>query len=229
MSILEQLLAPMTLSDFSTTHLSREPYAAPEKASFLRNCLSWNTLNEILYTGHKNCWLPLQGKLPIEEELCTGQLTFSQARKGFESGRTVLVRHAEQAHPLFAAVARDFYRLFNEPVDVQLYCTPSGQEGFDWHYDYEDVFVIQSDGEKEFRLRKNTVNPGALIQKPSQLEDLQKETNRAELRCYLKPGDWLYIPAGYWHKALALTDSYHISVGVLRGKEKRPSVGSLHL
>ncbi|KHD87356.1 MAG: hypothetical protein OM95_14730 [Bdellovibrio sp. ArHS] len=218
MSILEQLLAPMTLSDFSTNHLYREPYAAPEKAAFLRKSLSWNTLDEILFTGHKNCWLPRQGQLPTDENLNTGQLTFSQARKGFIEGRTVLVRHAEQAHPVFAAIARDFYRLFKAPIDVQLYCTPEGQEGFDWHYDYEDVFVIQSHGEKEFRLRKNSVNPGASLRKESQAEDLRKETNRAEIRCYLKPGDWLYIPAGYWHKALALTDSYHISVGVLRGK-----------
>ena len=37
-------------------------------------------------------------------------------------------------------------RDFAAPVDVHLYCTPAGQPGFGWHYDAEDVFVLQTAG-----------------------------------------------------------------------------------
>ena len=49
---------------------------------------------------------------------------------------------------------------------------------------------------------------------PQNLE-FHKEKNKTEIHCWLKAGDWLYIPKGYWHKARALKDSFHLSVGVL--------------
>src|SRR4051812_34420133 len=35
------------------------------------------------------------------------------------------------------------------------------------------------------------------------------------LRCMLAAGDWLYIPAGYWHRTQAGEESISLSVGVL--------------
>lgn len=216
MSILESLLSPLSFAEFSKTYFDKEPYSAPYKASAMQNLVSWYLLNEILATGHNNCWLPSRGKLPVDPTLSTGRLSFTQALKGYQEGRTVLVRHAEQAHPVLGNIAKDFNKLFNAPIDIQLYCTPAGQEGFEWHYDVEQVFVIQSAGEKEFRLRKNTTSPRPLSYE-NQKEHFLKEPPSAEIRCWLKPGDWLYIPAGYWHKAQALTNSCHLSVGVLTG------------
>jgi 50S ribosomal protein L16 3-hydroxylase len=34
------------------------------------------------------------------------------------------------------------------------------------------------------------------------------------LRCNLRAGDWLYIPAGYWHRTLAVSESISLSVGI---------------
>lgn len=211
--ILEELLAPHSLQDFCETHLSREPYAAPFKAARFKNLINWELIESILTSKYDNCWLAQQGHLPDQKELSTGQLTPEQARENFKKGRTVLVRHAEKAHPVLEDIAQDFSRLFQAPIDIQLYCTPAGQEGFNWHYDLEEVFVIQTSGEKEFYLRKNTLSPRPRFM-PKDLE-FEKETNRTEIRCLLKEGDWLYIPSGFWHKAKAITDSFHMSVGVM--------------
>ncbi|XGC79981.1 JmjC domain-containing protein [Bdellovibrio bacteriovorus] len=217
MSIIETLLSPLSLEEFNKTYFDKEPFAAPFKAASMENLVSWYLLSEILQSGHNNCWLPHHGRLPAEPALSSGTLTYQQALKGFQEGRTVLVRHAEQAHPVMQNIARDFHNCFKAPIDIQLYCTPAGQEGFDWHYDVEQVFVIQTAGEKEFRLRKNTVSARPLSMKTSQKDDFFKEPPGPEIRCWLKAGDWLYIPAGYWHKAQALTNSCHMSVGVLTG------------
>src|SRR5205085_5069557 len=34
------------------------------------------------------------------------------------------------------------------------------------------------------------------------------------MRCMLHAGDWLYLPAGYWHCGRALDESVSLSVGV---------------
>jgi 50S ribosomal protein L16 3-hydroxylase len=157
----------------------------------------------------------LKGQLPDNPNLCTGRLTTYEAKIGFSLGRTLLIRHAEQSHNAMAEIAAQFGTLFKKPIDIQLYATPKDTEGFDWHYDVEDVFVIQSSGEKEFRLLANTVTPRPLPMMTKKNIRFSMEKKSPEIRCWLKAGDWLYIPAGYWHKAKAITDSYHLSVGVL--------------
>lgn len=215
MSYLEEMLSPLTLEEFSDEYLFRMPYAAPFKASRFTDLISWQMLEDILKVEHGDCWLPFRGKLPENPQLATGRLSAAQMYEGFSQGRTILVRHAERAHPQLKTIADDFYNIFRDPVDIQLYGTPAEQEGFDWHYDAEEVFVIQSVGEKEFRLRPNTTFPWPVPSSIPQHKFFEAERPSPEIRCWLKPGDWLYIPAGYWHKARAVTPSFHLSVGIM--------------
>lgn len=215
MAILSELIEPLSLQQFSEQYLFKMPYAAPLKATRFKDLVSWPLLWEIFNTKHKDCWLPRHGQLPPDPALQTGMLTFDQARKGYEEGRTVLVRHAEKAHPKLKAIADDFHSIFKDPVDIQIYGTPPEEEGFDWHYDSEEVFVIQTVGEKEFRIRKNTINPYPMHMRVPKNMQFEKESPTQEIRCHLKAGDWLYIPSGWWHKARAVTPSFHMSVGVM--------------
>lgn len=215
MSYLEELIRPLSFQEFTDSHLFKMPFAAPYQAKRFEGLISWELLGDIFKSGHSDCWLPQRGLLPDDPALNTGTLNLEQARKGYGEGRTVLVRHAEKAHWKLAAIANDFHTVFKDPIDIQLYCTPASEEGFDWHYDVEEVFVIQSLGEKEFRLRKNTINPWPTRHNMGKNLHFEKEMPSPEIRCHLKAGDWLYIPAGWWHKARAITESAHLSVGVM--------------
>jgi 50S ribosomal protein L16 3-hydroxylase len=215
MGILNQLIAPFSLQEFSEQYLFQVPYAAPSKALQFQELIYWPLLWEIFSSGHNDCWLVRQGLLPSEPSLTTGRLSFEQAKLGFEDNKTIVIRHAERAHSKLAAIAEDFHQIFQDPVDIQLYATPPGEEGFSWHYDVEEVFVIQSVGEKEFFLRKNTINPFPLYSQLPKDMRFEQEKAESEIRCLLKAGDWLYIPAGWWHKARAHSPSFHMSIGVM--------------
>ena len=78
----------------------------------------------------------------------------------------------------------------------------AGEHGFSWHYDAEEVFIIQTSGQKEYSLRKNTVNPWPLIETIPSNMGYEREVMPL-MRVLLSAGDWLYIPCGYWHKAEA--------------------------
>lgn len=208
-SILKELLGKESWQHFSEYYLNKRPYAAPFNASIFIGLISWPILTEIFH-AHNDCWLPRYGNLNAG----SGKLNQDQALRYFACGHTVLVRHAEEAHPIFKSIADNFKSVFGRAIDIQIYVTPQGEEGFDWHYDVEDVFIIQSQGEKEFTLLPNTVTPRPLpIMRKENF--FAQEIRRPEIKCLLKAGDWLYIPAGYWHKATAVTDSFHLSVGVL--------------
>ena len=213
MNVLQELLGDFDIDDFMNDYFFQQPFAAPYNAKRFEGLLDWDLLKDVLKVHH-DCWLPRNGKLPEAKEFSRGVLSFEQAQICFQLGHTLLIRHAERADKRLAQVAGEFHQLFDAPIDIQLYATPKEEEGFDWHYDVEDVFVLQSHGEKEFRLVPNTTSPRPLPMMSKDNMNFSKEKS-PEIRCWLKAGDWLYIPAGYWHKAKALTDSFHLSVGVL--------------
>ena len=121
-----------------------------------------------------------------------------------EAGHTLLVRHAERRHAGLAALAEGIERDLGAAVNVHMYATPPGQFGFGWHYDAEEVFIVQCTGRKTYALRKNTVNPWPLEE--TLPADMRYEREIMPLmQCTLAGGDWLYIPAGYWHRGAAET------------------------
>lgn len=132
-------------------------------------------------------------------------------------GFTLVVRHAERHDPGLEELARAFTAAFAAPVNVHLYVTPQDQYGFGWHYDAEEVFILQTTGRKTYRVRKNTVNPWPLVETIPGDMSYERET-MPEMRCTLEAGDWLYLPAGYWHRAETASgdgSSTSLAVGVL--------------
>ena len=140
--------------------------------------------------------------------------TSDDVRSSLADGWTFFVRHAERFHPPLGELVEAFRRAFQAPIDIHFFCTPPASEGFGWHYDVEDVFILQTQGSKKYRLRKNTVNPWPLVETTP--EDLSYEAERSlVMECLLRAGDWLYIPPGYWHAAQAEELSISLSVGVM--------------
>ncbi|HLT23091.1 MAG TPA: cupin domain-containing protein, partial [Bacteriovoracaceae bacterium] len=141
---------------------------------------------------------------------------FQEAEDYYRNGHTLVIRHSEKSHPKLKALAEEFSTFFHNPVDIQVFCSPRQTMGFGWHYDVEDVFIFQTQGEKHFTLRQNTVHPSpTLISLPKDL-GYEKETSDLFVNVTLKAGDWLYIPSGWWHQAQTRDEeSMHISLGVL--------------
>ncbi|MGE3776515.1 MAG: cupin domain-containing protein [Pirellulaceae bacterium] len=210
---LDSLFAPFTLAEFLGNYFHCLPYCRSQAALEFQSLGTWTTLDEILKSPGADVLVvrdgsPCPGAAPCDREAAEA-LT--------RDGCTVLVRHAEQCHGGLARLAEAFRAAFRAPIDVHVYATPPGRHGFGWHYDAEDVFIIQTSGVKEYGLRKNTVHPWPLVESlpadmgyPREIMPLQRVT--------LSAGDWLYIPCGYWHKATALTSpetAISLAVGVL--------------
>jgi 50S ribosomal protein L16 3-hydroxylase len=150
------------------------------------------------------------------------RLSWAEAQAYYRDGYTLLVRHAERASAKVQALAEAFAQVFHAPVDVQVYLTPDQRQAFGWHYDLEEVFIIQVRGCKAYTVRQNTLNPWPVWDTLPAAMPYDRETSRLRLTCRLEAGDWLYIPSGWWHLAQTQSASIHLSVGVM------PVVG-LHL
>ena len=208
--MIHQLLGEFPVRQFIAEYFLRQPFSLPQGAAHLTHLGDWATVESILAHGDADVLVVKEGRR------WEGNHTPSpdEARRLFDDGHTVLVRHAERCHAELAELAAGFGRDFAADIDVHLYCTPANQHGFGWHYDAEDVFILQTAGSKEYSLRKNTVNPWPVVE--ALPHDMRYEREIMPLsKCLLAAGDWLYIPHGYWHKAEARAASFSLAVGVM--------------
>jgi lysine-specific demethylase/histidyl-hydroxylase NO66 len=135
----------------------------------------------------------------------------------YADGATLVLQGLHRIWPPLIDFGRRLGDELRQPLQVNAYLTPAGNKGFATHYDTHDVFVLQVDGSKRWR-----VHPPVL---PDPLER-QSWDGRADevgataegpaaLDVVLTPGDALYLPRGWLHSAEAQGErSLHLTVGV---------------
>jgi ribosomal protein L16 Arg81 hydroxylase len=135
----------------------------------------------------------------------------------YADGATLVLQGLHRIWPPLIDFARDLGAALAQPLQVNAYLTPAGNQGFASHYDTHDVFVLQVDGRKRW-----------LVHEPVLADPLEQQTwgGRADevaavahgepaLDVVLEPGDALYLPRGWLHSAQAQRDSsLHLTVGI---------------
>jgi ribosomal protein L16 Arg81 hydroxylase len=205
----ETLFGGMAPGHFVENYYGQLPFSRRGGAAHLAPLLSWPVVGGILAQPGVDALLARDG------EAWRGELPdYAGVRELYAGGYSLVVRHAERHEERLAALAARFERDFGGPANLHLVMTPAQRTGFGWHYDSEEVFIVQAHGTKEYFLRANTVNPWPLAE--TMPRDLGFEGEVTVVRhCTLGPGDWLYVPAGWWHVAHAgALESHSISIGV---------------
>lgn len=205
----EPLFDAPTLPQFVSEYYQRLPHSAPGKAVQLCELGTWDALAAILQQDAADVLVCRRneqhaGPTPRSERAVLALV---------EQGYTLLVRHAERHDSRLARLAAEFQTAFAAPVNIHMYCTPGGQYGFGWHYDAEEVFIVQTTGRKEYRLRKNTVDPWPLEETLPANMHYEREIMPL-VRCELAAGDWLYIPSGYWHMGQSSETAISLAIGI---------------
>jgi ribosomal protein L16 Arg81 hydroxylase len=206
---LQTLLGDLPLPQFVADYYQRLPYSAAGLARPICELGTWESLTAIIAQEKVDVLVCRQN----EQSAGPAPRSAEDARRLADEGYTLLVRHAERHDERLARLASEFAADFAAPVNIHFYATPAGQFGFGWHYDAEEVFIVQTAGRKEYSLRKNTVNPWPIEE--TLPVDMHYEREIMPLaRCELAAGDWLYIPSGYWHKATSREMALSLAIGV---------------
>ena len=207
---IETLLGEIPKTKFVQEYFHRLPFSLAGAARSVCQLGSWEVLGEILGQDGVDVMVVRDG----QQYAGTDPRTLEEAKTLSCEGYTILVRHAESHHEQLNKLATGFEDDFHAPANIHIYATPAGKHGFSWHYDAEEVFIMQTSGRKEYSLRKNTVHPWPLVETIPQDMGYSREITPL-MRVLLHAGDWLYIPCGYWHKAEAQeSDETAISLAV---------------
>lgn len=117
-------------------------------------------------------------------------------------GYSIRIVHPQQWHQASFELCSCLQEYFGFPVGCSAYLTPAGSQGFPPHYDDVEVFVLQLEGSKRWRLydRPDAESaPAADTTTEFTQEDLSDPIDELTLH----PGDLLYLPRGVVHQALA--------------------------
>ncbi|HVV53406.1 MAG TPA: cupin domain-containing protein [Polyangia bacterium] len=209
--MLTEWLAPDDLGWFMRSHFQAAPLARAGSARAAVPALDWPALDRLLGSDRPLDLMTVRaGRL----QEAPRPRSLEDARALMRAGVSVVVRSAERHDPGLRAVAAGFERALPGEVHVQVYATPAGTNSYGWHYDFEDVFIAQTAGVKDYYFRANTVARDAVLGDGLDFTGIRRETSPI-YQSRLIAGDWLYIPSTWWHLVKCAEDALSISVGVM--------------
>jgi hypothetical protein len=135
----------------------------------------------------------------------------AELRQAYRAGKTLIITALQHRWPPLAAFCRHLEGVFGCAVHANLYLTPKGAQGFSAHFDTHEVFVLQVEGSKHWRLY------GEARARPLAEENgvLPAPPGPPTREFRLGAGDLLYLPRGHVHDAFTSEcASLHLTVGV---------------
>ncbi|MCF2858149.1 cupin domain-containing protein [Pseudoalteromonas sp. SMS1] len=182
-----------------------DPLSAEELAGLAME----EAIESRLITNHEGNWQAHHG--PFED--------FSKLT---ETHSTLLVQAVDHWHPTAAALLEPFRFIPNWRIDDLMisFSTPHG--GVGPHLDQYDVFIIQGQGKRRWRVG---LPDASLKQFTKDKALLQVEQFDAVIDHELEPGDILYIPPGCPHEGYAVENALNYSVG-FRAPDQKDLISS---
>lgn len=232
---LERVLDPVSPVQFFDEYWEQKPlHLSRDDTSHYGDLLSLESLDSLLAQGHDEGMsislseLDENGNADVQEFGGNRPANHDLIYSSFAEGATVRTRDMERYLDLGQQFTADLEKWTSAPVQINMYLTPQKSKGFNTHQDGHDVMILQTAGKKHWRVYEDP------LELPSDRvvdgrDDLfntrpQNRTVPAEpvpddltpsLDVTLEPGDFLYIPRGFYHDARTTGDlSMHLTVGI---------------
>ena len=211
-----RLLAPLGVDEFRAEYWEKRPLILNRRgAACYRGLLSLADFDRILATsslrsqeirvvheGGERPLVPAEGGAPTAEQVLAH----------YREGATIVLQFIHERWLPLAALCEALAHEFSAGFQVNGYLTPRRAQGLGIHYDTHDVFVLQMEGSKHWRL----------FESPRKLPLPGQAYARAELASAkqvdeldLHAGGLLYLPRGVVHEAVSTdSTSLHLTVGV---------------
>ncbi|XP_028839150.1 ribosomal oxygenase 2 [Denticeps clupeoides] len=203
-SLFGSLIAPVGVEEFFAEHWEKKPLhlkrSDPALAAYYQSLFQLSDLKELCargleYTRDLNlCRCVNSQKKVMNKE---GRVNYSQLRKEFDQNRATIQFHQPQRFKdELWQIQERLESFFGSLVGSNVYITPQKSQGLPPHYDDVEVFILQLEGEKHWRLYSPTV-PLAREYSLEPEERIGSPTHDI----ILKTGDLLYFPRGTIHQA----------------------------
>ncbi|MEQ1864240.1 MAG: cupin domain-containing protein [Micropepsaceae bacterium] len=224
-------IAPFDEGAFRTQYCGQRPVHIRRDAQAGTSILSWSRLNEVLaitpYWNEDTLKLYFKSRAALRDNYCdTANLARglsapanpAKVKALLGLGASLVANHLHRVCPEVGTVAAMLGREFAARVSANVYCSFKGVQAFQTHYDLHDVFAVQTEGEKTWRVYEARADtPVSPLPPGDEVEKwLTASRGRLLFEVVMKPGDILYLPRGQYHDALTGSQaSLHVTFGVV--------------
>jgi len=218
---LAQLLHPITSETFESEHREAKPLLVKRgQPDYYADLLTMETIDQVITTMHPkypDVFLTnaaTEEIKPAEYTYPSGLIDVGRIFSLFSEGGTIVMSNLELQVQSLANLCRSLERETSSRFQANIYLTPHNAQGFRRHYDAHDVFVVQLEGSKLWRVYDTPVQlplPGeAFDPRDFDMDPDAKPTMEFELEA----GDVFYLPRGIMHDAVSTKKaSLHITIG----------------
>lgn len=228
-----ELIAPVEPERFFTDYYGRQPLHIPAgQLDKPGRTVTWAQINEIM--AMTSIWsdssleLALDGRSLPPQTYCyegldrEGKRTLRpdimRVQELIARGATVVLNYVDTLVPGIRGTATAVGSAVGAPISVSLFASWQKVQGYNVHFDTQNVFALQVVGRKTWKIFANREeNPARIPGFDSTSvspEEADKRKGPLLLEVTLAPGDLLYVPPGFYHQALAETDaSVHVGYG----------------
>lgn len=230
MTTFAEFLAPFDPVEFKNDYYGKKPLHIAARGRAFGNPLPWQRLNEILdltsFWNEDTLKVFYQNRLALRENYCDltdlapGAKAPVDPRKvkvllGF--GASLVANQIQRACPAVAAIVHMLQREFACASGANAYCSFQGVQAFNTHYDLHDVFALQAEGEKLWRIYEARADNPTVPTPPGDEAEKWLIASRGKViaEVLMKPGDILYLPRGQYHDAITGAEaSLHVTLWV---------------
>ncbi|NXU42213.1 RIOX2 oxygenase, partial [Drymodes brunneopygia] len=217
-SLFRSLISPVEEEVFFREYWEQKPLLVQRNdalvAAYYQSLFQLSQLRELCSQGlcygrDVNVCRCVNGKKKVLNK--EGRVNYLQLRKDFDQKKATIQFHQPQRFK------EDLWKIqeklecyFGSLVGSNVYITPQGSQGLPPHYDDVEVFILQLEGEKHWRLYKPTVP----LAREYNVEPEDRIGNPTH-EFILKPGDLLYFPRGTIHQAdtpHGISHSTHVTI-----------------
>lgn len=223
-------LAPFDANAFRTGYFGSRPLFISREGRRDASLLSWQRFNEVLaitpFWNEDTLKLFFKSRAALRENYCdTTDLRAGERAPANPAkvkalmglGASLVANHLHRVCPEVGAVAHMLEQTFAARVAANVYCSFRGVQAFQTHFDLHDVFAVQAEGEKTWRVYESRAdNPTQTLPPGDEIEKwLVESRGKLLFEVTMKPGDILYLPRGQYHDALTGAQaSLHVTFGL---------------
>jgi ribosomal protein L16 Arg81 hydroxylase len=198
-STFQDLIAPLAEGEFLSLLYDRTlKFRASSGGNRFEGLLDWDTLRGLIERGvipPDRFKLTRNGNpVPSRFYLRNGKIDVTNFTALIAQGVSVVTNPIQWYVPALQTLCNDIAARIGEVTEVDAIVTSGSGGALRLHYDAFDLVVLQMQGSKRWRIYgPPVIDPvkGMPEQKPPENAPLFDET--------LRPGDFLFLPAGFWH------------------------------
>jgi len=196
-STLRDLIAPLAEAEFLTYFCERTAaFVRTSEPHRFETLLDWDALNHLVESGlYPIEELRVRASMPIPMSfyIKQGRLDPAALSSSMDQGAGLIFNRLDKYVPRLWKLCHQLAEQTGEQVRAEAIVT-SGEDGARPHVNTDDICVLQIAGSRRWELFGPSVNPVGDISVPPAS---QSAPSFDEVLCV---GDFLFVPAGCWHR-----------------------------